>query len=253
MIKKAIAIIALLIGLGFMLIPYDALLLYKTKRNFTISPEPPSFAQASDFVKTSSDKSKDKQKGTIMASAKASKNKPIFVIQKHNASHLHYDFRLEIDGVLKSWAIPKGPSTDPQDKRLAIETEDHPMDYATFEGIIPEGEYGAGSVIVWDNGTFDNIKEKDGKTIPLSQCYKNGQIEVNLHGKKLQGGYALIRTSGDDMKKWLCKKMRDDYADARRNPISSQPESVISGKTIEKIEAKKKPYFAETSKGKPKK
>ena len=121
-----------------------------------------------------------------------------------------------------------------------METEDHPMSYANFEGMIPEGNYGAGSVIVWDTGTFTNIKEKDGKPIPLAQCYKNGQIEVNLHGKKLQGGYALIRTAGDDMKKWLCIKMRDDYADARRNPVSSQPESVISGKTIEDIESKKK-------------
>lgn len=216
MLKKAIAITALLIGLGFMLIPYDALLIYKTKRNFTISPEP----QGDAMTKKTS--------------------KPIFVIQKHNASHLHYDFRLEIDGALKSWAIPKGPSTNPQDKRLAMETEDHPMSYADFEGMIPEGQYGAGSVIVWDTGTFDNIKEKDDKRIPLTQCYKNGQIEVNLHGKKLQGGYALIRTSGDDMKKWLCIKMRDEYADARRNPVSSQPESVISGKTNKDIESKKK-------------
>jgi DNA ligase D-like protein (predicted 3'-phosphoesterase) len=225
MLKKIIAIIALLIGLGFILIPYDTLLIYKSKRNFTISPEP---------------------QGNVMPT-KSSKH-PIFVIQKHNASHLHYDFRLEIDGVLKSWAIPKGPSTDPHDKRLAMETEDHPMSYANFEGIIPEGEYGAGSVIVWDKGTFDNIKEKDGKTIPLNQCYKNGQIEVNLHGKKLQGGYALIRTASDDMKKWLCIKMRDDYADARRNPVSSQPESVISGNTIEDIESKKKSSFAKASK-----
>ncbi len=216
MIKKAIAVTALLIGLGFMLIPYDALLIYKKKRNFSVSPEP---------------------QGNSMT---APKNKPIFVIQKHNASHLHYDFRLEIDGVLKSWAIPKGPSTDPHEKRLAIETEDHPMDYATFEGIIPEGEYGAGSVIVWDTGTFENIKEQNGTIVPLAQSYKNGQIEVNLHGKKLQGGYALIRTSGDDMKKWLLIKMRDEYADARRNPVNSQPESAISGKTIEEIESKKK-------------
>jgi DNA ligase D-like protein (predicted 3'-phosphoesterase) len=142
--------------------------------------------------------------------------------------------------VLKSWAIPKGPSTNPHDKRLAIATEDHPMSYADFEGIIPEGQYGAGSVIVWDTGTFENIKQKNEKIIPLIQCYKNGQIEVNLHGKKLQGGYALIRTTGDDMKKWLCIKMRDDYADARRNVVSSQPESVISGETIEEIESKKK-------------
>ena len=233
MLKKFIAITALLIGLGFMLIPYDALLMYKNKRNFTISPEP----QGDSMTKKTPPSHKSST--SAKASADRSADKPIFVIQKHNASHLHYDFRLEIDGVLKSWAIPKGPSTDPHDKRLAMETEDHPMSYATFEGMIPEGSYGAGSVIVWDTGTFDNIKEKDGKPIPLAQCYKNGQIEVNLYGKKLQGGYALIRTADDSMKKWLCIKMRDDYADARRNPVSSQPESVISGKTIEDIESKK--------------
>ena len=206
MIKKAVVIIALLIGLGFMLIPYDALLLYKNKRDFTVSPEP---------------------QGSTMPSH----NKhPLFVIQKHNASHLHYDFRLEMDGVLKSWAVPKGPSTNPHDKRLAIETEDHPMDYATFEGIIPEGEYGAGSVIVWDTGTFTNIKENG---------YENGHIEVELHGKKLHGGYALIRTAGDE-KKWLLIKMRDDYADDNDNVVEKLPKSVLSGKTIEIIEAKKK-------------
>jgi len=217
MIKKIIAVIALLIGLGFMLIAYGSLVTYKSKRNFDTSPEP---------------------KGDSMPKKRSSK--PIFVIQKHDASHLHYDFRLEIDGVLKSWAIPKGPSTDPHDKRLAMETEDHPMEYAKFEGIIPEGNYGAGSVIIWDHGTFDNIKEKDGKKIPLKQCYKNGQIEVTLHGKKLHGGYALIRTKSDDNKKWLCIKMRDEYADARRNPVSTQPESVVSGKTVEEIAKTKK-------------
>jgi DNA ligase D-like protein (predicted 3'-phosphoesterase) len=156
MIKKSIAIIALLIGLGFMLIPYDALLLYKNKRNFTISPEP---------------------QGNTMTSHKH----PIFVVQKHDASHLHYDFRLEINGTLKSWAIPKGPSTNPADKRLAIETEDHPMSYATFEGTIPAGEYGAGTVKIWDSGTFNNIKEKDGQKIPIADCYKNGHIEIETY------------------------------------------------------------------------
>jgi DNA ligase D-like protein (predicted 3'-phosphoesterase) len=217
MLKKVIAITALLIGLGFMLIPYDALLLYKSKRNFAVSPEP---------------------EGNPMPQKKG--KQPIFVIQKHDASHLHYDFRLEIDGVLKSWAVPKGPSTDPHDKRLAMETEDHPMEYATFEGVIPEGHYGAGPVIVWDTGTFDNIKKKNDTIVPLAQSYKNGQIEVDLHGKKLNGGYALIRTNSDDMKKWLLIKMRDEYADARRNPVSSQPESVLSGKTIEGIGAHSK-------------
>ena len=187
MLKKAVVLIALLIGLGFIMIPYDVLQLYKSKRDFTISPEP-------------SGKKVTKKKN----------EKLIFVVQKHDASHLHYDFRLEINGVLKSWAIPKGPSTDPHDKRLAVETEDHPMAYATFEGTIPEGHYGAGTVEIWDTGTFENIKEEDGAVVPLRTCYKDGHIEVYLHGKKLQGGYALIRTKSDDGKKWLCIKMRDD-------------------------------------------
>ena len=221
MTKKIMVAIAFLMGIGCIMSKASSLRTYQKKRHFDVSPEP---------------------KGKPVTKTKKAK-KPIFVIQKHDASHLHYDFRLEIDGVLKSWAIPKGPSTDPHEKRLAVETEDHPIEYATFEGVIPEGEYGAGTVIIWDKGTFDNIKEKDGKLIPLAQCYKNGQIEVNLHGKKLQGAYALIHASfGDDTRKknWLLIKMKDDYADARRNPVSTQPESVISGKTIETIESKKK-------------
>lgn len=220
MIKKAtfISAVALCIGLGFMLIPYDTLLLYKSKRNFNTSPEP----EGDTMSKTTADK-------------------PIFVIQKHDATSLHYDFRLEINGVLKSWAVPKGPSTNSHDKRLAIETEDHPMEYAKFEGVIPEGNYGAGPVLIWDHGTFDNIKEKDGTKIPLKQCYKDGHIEVGLHGKKLNGGYALIRTASNaDKKKWLLIKMHDQYADARRNSIKTQPESVVSGKTIEEIATTKK-------------
>ena len=219
MIKKIIAAIILIIGLGYMLMSKDSLRKYKSKRNFDDSPEP----------------------SATKAPAGKPGDKPIFVIQKHNASHLHYDLRLEINGVLKSWAVPKGPSTNPAIKRLAMETEDHPMDYATFEGIIPEGNYGAGPVIVWDTGTFDNIKEKDGKTISLNQSYKNGQIEVDLHGKKIQGGYALIRTAPIEEKKWLLIKMRDEYADARRNPVNTQPESVLSGKEIkDKALSKKK-------------
>jgi len=208
----------LIAGLGYMLMSHDSLRKYKSKRNLNTSGEP-------EGRKTSGEKPHDK---------------PIFVIQKHDASHLHYDFRLEINGVLKSWAVPKGPSTNPSDKRLAVETEDHPMEYATFEGVIPEGHYGAGPVIVWDTGTFDNIKEKDSKTVSLNQSYKNGQIEIDLHGKKLQGGYALIRTAPADEKKWLLIKMRDEYADARRNPIKTQPESVLSGKVIEDKELSKK-------------
>ena len=229
MIKKNIVTIAILMSMGcIMSKTRNSLQKYQNKRNFKVSPEP---SAAKDLVGKPKRKTVTKTK------------KPIFVIQKHDASHLHYDFRLEFDGVLKSWAIPKGPSTDPHEKRLAIETEDHPIEYATFEGIIPKGEYGAGSVIVWDKGTFDNIKERDGKTIPLSECYKTGHIELNLHGEKLQGGYALIHTSlGDEKRKkdWLLIKMKDDYADARRNPVNSQPKSVISGKTIAEIGKVKK-------------
>ncbi len=161
--------------------------------------------------------------------------KPIFVIQKHDASNVHYDFRLEVDGVLKSWAIPKGPSTDPNIKRLAIPTEDHSIDYATFEGVIPEGQYGAGTVIVWDTGTYANTSKKDDQTLSTKEAIKKGHITVQLHGKKLQGEYAIIRTRSSNNDRWLFMKMKDDQADARRNPVNTEPKSVISGKTINDV------------------
>jgi DNA ligase D-like protein (predicted 3'-phosphoesterase) len=182
---------------------------YREKRDFRRTPEP--------------------------SGGKRTGDEPIFVIQKHDASTLHYDLRLEVDDVLKSWAVPKGPSTDPRDKRLAVPTEDHPLDYAGFEGVIPEGEYGAGPVIVWDHGTYRNIKEDDdGNEVPMEKALKDGHVTVWLDGRKLSGGYALIRTGGDG-KRWLLIKMKDDEADARRNPVSTEPESVVSGKTIEEI------------------
>lgn len=119
------------------------------------------------------------------------KSKPIFVVQKHDASHLHYDFRLAIDGVLKSWAVPKGPPRRAGIKRLAIETEDHPLAYATFEGTIPEGNYGAGTVTIWDHGTYDN-----NKTDSVATCMRNGSLEFTMHGSKLKGTYALVRMQG---------------------------------------------------------
>jgi DNA ligase D-like protein (predicted 3'-phosphoesterase) len=157
------------------------------------------------------------------------------VIQKHAARRLHYDFRIEVDGVLKSWAVPKGPSTDPRDRRLAVPTEDHPMEYATFEGVIPEGEYGAGTVMVWDTGTYANIREKDGEESPMAECVESGHIAIWLEGKKLQGGYALVRTGKGDSARWLLLKMKDERADARRNPVNSQPKSAITGRTLKQI------------------
>ncbi len=165
---------------------------------------------------------------------KTGTKRPIFVIQQHAARAMHYDFRLEIGGVLVSWAVPKGPSLNPKTKRLAVMTEDHPMEYAKFEGIIPKGQYGAGPVIVWDRGTYKNIREKDGKPVSMKECLKLGEIEIFLYGKKLKGGFALIRMRGktDEKSQWLLIKKRDEYADARRNPVSSEPESVKTGKTI---------------------
>ncbi len=169
-------------------------------------------------------------------SKKASGDEPVFVIQKHDASNLHYDFRLEIDGVLKSWAIPKGPSTDPSEKRLAIPTEDHPTEYADFEGVIPEGQYGAGTVMVWDKGIFKNIKKKDDQAVSFKKCYEDGQIEVWLEGQKISGGYALVKTSvGNTDDNWLLVKMDDDEADARRNPTSTENKSVKTGRTMKQI------------------
>ena len=160
-----------------------------------------------------------------------------FVIQKHDATTLHYDFRLEVDGVLKSWAVPKGPSMDPKDRRLAMPVEDHPLSYFDFEGVIPKGSYGAGPVIVWDVGTYDNITEVDGQPVSVSQGLKDGYVAVWLKGEKLTGGWSLRRVSigRDKREKWLLVKKRDDAADARRNPTSTQPESALTGRTIEEV------------------
>lgn len=161
-------------------------------------------------------------------------DRPRFVIQQHAASTLHYDVRLEVDGVLKSWAVPKGPSTDPRVKRLAIPTEDHPLAYADFEGVIPEGEYGAGTVLIWDRGHYRNLQEGDDRPSVAEQL-EEGHATVWLEGEKLRGGYALIRTPLGQREGWLLVKMDDEAADARRDPISTEPESVVSGRTLEEI------------------
>lgn len=187
---------------------------YKQKRNFTKTTEP-----------------------TGIIHKKEVPGEPIFVIQKHEASHLHYDFRIEIEGVLKSWAVPKGPSTDPKVKHLAVPTDDHPLEYALFEGTIPEGEYGAGTVMVWDIGTFENIKKEYGKIKSLEQSYADGHLEIFLYGKKLKGGYSLIRIQGSSYKNtgWLLIKMRDQFANIPAEPLQSEQNSALTGRTMEQI------------------
>jgi DNA ligase D-like protein (predicted 3'-phosphoesterase) len=159
---------------------------------------------------------------------------PIFVVQKHDASRLHYDFRLEVDGVLKSWAVPKGPSTDPREKRLAVPTEDHPLEYAGFEGVIPEG-YGAGTVMVWDTGPFHNLTEKQGVAIPLAEAVAHGHVKVRLEGRKLKGGYALTRFKTGKDEAWLLVKADDEAADPAADLLKTRPESALSGRTLEEI------------------
>jgi DNA ligase D-like protein (predicted 3'-phosphoesterase) len=150
-----------------------------------------------------------------------------FVIQQHAATSMHFDFRLEVAGAFKSWAVPKGPSTDPRDKRLAMAVDDHSLSWGDFEGVIAEGEYGAGPVIVWDRGDYRNLRNE-----PMDECLEHGHISVWLEGQKLRGGWSLRRTGG---RKWLLVKRRDEEADARRNPVSTHPRSVVSGRTIEEV------------------
>jgi len=154
---------------------------------------------------------------------------PRFVIQEHAARSLHFDLRLEVDGVLRSWAVPKGPTTDPREKRLAVEVEDHPLDYIDFEGVIPAG-YGAGEVIVWDTGTYRSLTEGS-----VADALAAGHLSFWLDGRKLRGGWTLQRTRAGEKPQWLWIKRRDEGADARRRPVRTQPESVRSGRTVEDL------------------
>jgi DNA ligase D-like protein (predicted 3'-phosphoesterase) len=155
------------------------------------------------------------------------KSKPRFVVQKHAAKTLHYDFRLEIGGVLKSWAVPKGPSLDPTQKRLAIEVEDHPLSYIHFEGVIPEGYYGAGEVIVWDKGEYE---VKEGESI--GDQYEKGSIIVELKGKKLKGWFRMVRMNWEEKpQKWLLVKKHDEHI-SEKDILKEQPGSVISLRKI---------------------
>jgi DNA ligase D-like protein (predicted 3'-phosphoesterase) len=160
---------------------------------------------------------------------------PRFVIHKHDASSLHYDFRLEVNGALKSWAVPKGPSTDPREKRLAIQVEDHRLEYGDFEGVIEDG-YGKGTVLIWDAGSYRNLEEDQSMT----EAIDAGHVRIWLDGEKLTGGYTLQRIRGgsdpaEGKPQWLLIKRRDQGADARRNPESTQPKSVRTGRTVHQI------------------
>lgn len=176
---------------------------YHEKRDFDRTPEP---------------------LGQVVGSAGSS-----FVIQKHAARRLHYDFRLELDGVLLSWAVPKGPSLDPGTRRLAMRTEDHPLDYAEFEGIIPKGEYGGGTVIVWDRGRWSPLGDPH-------EGMRRGRLTFELDGEKLHGVWHLVKTGGEDKSWLLIKSSRDDAADRQHEIVEEAPASVISGRTLEQVE-----------------
>ncbi|MDB5284162.1 MAG: putative ligase-like protein [Bacteroidota bacterium] len=189
-----------------------ALSLYNKKRNFKSTSEPA---------------------GKVAAKS----GKLLFVVQKHAASHLHYDFRLEMEGVLKSWAVPKGPSLNPDDKRLAMMVEDHPFSYKDFEGNIPKGNYGAGNVIVWDNGTYhglnDGTAKKDDEELLLAGL-KKGHISFVLDGEKLKGEFSLVKLKGKQDNAWLLIKKNDEYASD--TDVLKKNKSVISSQTLEALQ-----------------
>ena len=172
-----------------------------------------------------------------------------FVVQKHAASQLHYDFRLEMKGVLKSWAVPKGPSLNPSEKRLAMLVEDHPYDYKDFEGIIPPGNYGAGTVIIWDAGTYEpleNVKTKAEQEKLLMKGFDAGSLKFRLHGEKLKGEFVLVKTKQRAENAWLLIKHRDEFASLE--DIRAEDQSVQSGKTLEDLTADTKAKEWESNK-----
>jgi bifunctional non-homologous end joining protein LigD len=192
-----------------------ALAEYEAKRDFARTPEP--------------------RGGQVPASKKLR-----YVIQKHDASRLHYDLRLELDGVMKSWAVPKGPSLDPAVKRLAMEVEDHPIEYNTFEGTIPEGEYGGGTVMLWDRGTYEYGGTMPGDPLAaLRAAYAKGDFKFILHGERLKGSWVLVRTRRDDRGKaqWLLIKHRDEFAEEGAEDEARATTSVTTGRSMAEIAA----------------
>ena len=192
----------------------------------TTEPKLTEYRRKRDFTKT------EEPAG---GSARSSK-KLAFVIQKHAASHLHYDLRLELDGVMKSWAVPKGPSLDPSVKRLAMEVEDHPIEYNTFEGTIPKGEYGGGTVMLWDRGTYTYGGTDPDPLEGLRRGFAKGDFKFVLHGKRLQGSWVLVRTRRGERgrSQWLLIKHRDEYA-AASDVTAEHLTSVATGRTMEEI------------------
>jgi bifunctional non-homologous end joining protein LigD len=197
---------------------------YRRKRDFTKTREPEG----------------DAAKPGKNAGARPRKRAPTlhFVVQKHAASQLHFDFRLELDGVMKSWAVPKGPSYDPSARRLAMEVEDHPIDYNTFEGTIPQGEYGGGTVMLWDRGTYE--AENGGGVNALRDGYARGDLKFELHGERLRGGWVLVRMKRPGRPQWLLIKHRDEFATSRRDVVEDEMTSVVTGRTLDDIAAGKK-------------
>ena len=189
------------------------------------------YNQKRDFRKTSEPE----------GNTKSGKSKLRFVVQKHAAKNLHYDFRLELEGVLKSWAVPKGPSLDTKVKRLAMHVEDHPYDYRNFEGTIPEGEYGAGEVIVWDEGTYHAINTDDRNESEkiLKEGYKKGDFKFYLEGQKLKGEFVLVKMKNRGEKQWLLIKHKDKFTSTK--DILDEDRSVLSDRTIEDIANNEKP------------
>jgi len=198
--------------------PDEHLQRYKDMRRFDRTPEPEGGLAGGDGLLT-------------------------FVVQKHAATRLHYDVRIEVDGVMPSWAVPKGPSYDPKVKRLAMHVEDHPLDYQTFEGVIPKGEYGGGSVIVWDRGTYKNITEHEGQALDVRAAIERGHVSLWLEGEKLRGGWSLTRTSGGasgggpGKDAWIMVKRKDEHADPGLDIEASAPDSVVTGRSLEAVGA----------------
>jgi len=156
---------------------------------------------------------------------------PRVVRQRHDATPLHIALRLQVGDALVSWAVPKGPSLNPRDKRLAVRTEDHPLDYIDFEGTIGEDQYGSGTVVVWDTGTYRNLTERDGEPVPMERAVEAGHVLVWLKGHKIAGGFALTRTRLRAGERRLLVKKSDEGADRRRKPATTQPETVLTGRT----------------------